>query len=78
MIKIDSTVEVPGAVSVETEGLADALAAAATPDLEISPPAPDIGFVHRPLGDAEVYLVSQHRADGSYVQHRPADEQTEL
>ena len=57
-IKIDSTVEVPGAVSVKTEGLADALAAAATPDLEISPPAPDIGFVHRLWGDAEVYLVA--------------------
>jgi alpha-L-rhamnosidase len=58
VIKIDSTVEVPGAVSVETDGLADALAAAATPDLEISSPTPDIGFVHRLWGDAEVYLVA--------------------
>ena len=58
VIKIDSTVGVPGAVSVETAALSDALAAAGTPDLEISPPAPDIGFVHRRWGDVEVYLVA--------------------
>ena len=58
VIKIDSTVEVPGAVGVRTEGLADALAVAGTPDLEISPAAADIGFVHRSWGDAEVYLVA--------------------
>ena len=58
VIKIDSTVGVPGAVSVETAALSDALATAGTPDLEISPPAPDIGFVHRRWGDVEVYLVA--------------------
>ena len=54
---IDSTVEVPGAVVVEPAGLDDALVAAVTPDLGISPPTPDIGFVHRRGQDADLYLL---------------------
>jgi hypothetical protein len=56
VIMIDSTVQVPGAVTVQIDGLADALAAAVTADLKISPP-PDIGFVHRRSEDAEIYVV---------------------
>jgi len=52
VILINSTVEVPGAVVVETERLGDALIAAVAPDLGISPPTPDIGFVHRRCRDA--------------------------
>jgi hypothetical protein len=53
---IDSTVRVPGAVTAQIDGLADALVAAVTADLKISPP-PDIGFVHRRSEDAEIYVV---------------------
>jgi alpha-L-rhamnosidase len=56
VIMIDSTVLVPKAVTVQIAGLADALAAAVTADLKISPP-PEIGFVHRRSEDAEIYLV---------------------
>jgi alpha-L-rhamnosidase len=37
--------------------LTDALVAAVSPDLEISPATPDIGFVHRRTRDADVYVV---------------------
>jgi hypothetical protein len=57
VIMIDSTVEVAGAIKVAAQGLADVLAAAIVPDLGISPPTPDIGFVHRRCRDAELYLV---------------------
>ena len=57
VIMIDSTVRVPGAITVAAAGLADALIGAVTPDLAISPPTPDIGFVHRRHGDTEIYLV---------------------
>ena len=58
VMAVDSTVHLPGAVEVTVEGLADALAATVTPDLPISPPTPDIGFVHRRCRDAEVYVVA--------------------
>jgi hypothetical protein len=57
VIMIDSSVQVPGAVAVEAEGLADALAQAVEPDLVIAPPTPEISFVHRRCQDAEVYVV---------------------
>jgi hypothetical protein len=57
VIMIDSTVTVPKAVAVSTEKLSDALVAAVTPDLSISPPTPDIGFVHRRARDTETYVV---------------------
>ena len=48
------------------EGLADALTAAVDPDLEISPPTADIGFVHRRCAGADIYFIAntgpQHRA----------------
>jgi hypothetical protein len=53
VIMIDSTVQAPGAVTLQIDGLADALAAAVTADLKISPP-PDIGFVHRRSQDGEI------------------------
>ena len=37
--------------------LTDALVADVAPDLDISPPTPDIGFVHRRTRDADVYVV---------------------
>jgi hypothetical protein len=57
VIMIESTVTVPGAVAVSTEELSDALVAAVTADLSISPPTPDIGFVHRRSRDSETYVV---------------------
>ena len=48
------------------EALAGALAAAVDPDLVISPPTADIGFVHRRCADADIYFIAntgpQHRA----------------
>ena len=58
MMAVDSTVHLPGALDVTLDGLGDALTAAVTPDLQISPPTPDIGLVHRRCRDAEVYLVA--------------------
>jgi alpha-L-rhamnosidase len=58
VIMIDSTVDVPGAVTVAVAGLADALAAAIDPDLEIAPRTADLGFVHRRYGDAEIYFIA--------------------
>jgi alpha-L-rhamnosidase len=58
VLAVDSTVHLPGALEVEAEGLADALAAAVVSDLRISPPTPDIGFVHRRCADAEVYWIA--------------------
>ncbi|HJV15375.1 MAG TPA: hypothetical protein VJ625_15905, partial [Propionibacteriaceae bacterium] len=57
VIIIDSSAQVPGAVAVEADSLADTLAEAVEPDLAISPPTPEIGFVHRRCQDAEVYVV---------------------
>jgi hypothetical protein len=34
------------------------LSSAAKPDLVLSPPAPDIGFIHRTTQDAEIYFVA--------------------
>jgi hypothetical protein len=41
------------------------------PDLRLSPPAPDVGFVHRTVGDAEVYFLANTgnrpvRADATF------------
>jgi hypothetical protein len=58
LIMVDSTAELPAARTVRPDGLADALLAVGPPDLEISPPNPDIGFVHRRCLDAEVYFVA--------------------
>ena len=57
VIMIDSTVELAGALAVDTAGLADALAATAAPDLTILPVTPEIGFVHRRYADIEIYAV---------------------
>jgi hypothetical protein len=57
LITVDSTVQLPGAVAVTAERLADVLVAAVPPDLEISPPSPDIGFVHRRCPDSEFYFL---------------------
>ena len=58
VIMIDSTVQVPGGVVVAIEGLSDALTAAVDPDLEISPPTADIGFVHRRSAGADIYFIA--------------------
>ena len=57
VIMIGSTIEVPSGVVVETAGLADALVTAVTPDLKISPPTADIGFVHHRSPDSDIYVV---------------------
>ena len=58
VITVDSPVPVRGVVAVPADALAGALAAAGPPDLLISPPALDIGFVHRKCRDADVYLLA--------------------
>jgi hypothetical protein len=58
VITVDSSVQVPGAVAVTAHTLAGALTAAVDPDLMISPPMPDIGFVHRRCRDADVYVLA--------------------
>ena len=58
VITVDSSVHVPGADPVTVDGMAGALSAAVDPDLRISPPTPDIGFVHRRCRDAEVYVIA--------------------
>jgi len=58
VMTVDSTGQPPGALEVTADGLADALAAGVAPDLAISPPTPDIGFVHRRCWDTEVYFVA--------------------
>ena len=58
VMAVDSTLHLPGALEVTVDGLADALVEAVTPDLEVSPPTPDIGFVHRRRQNGEVYFVA--------------------
>jgi hypothetical protein len=58
VLTVDSVVQLPGAFQTTADRLADALVAVVSPDLAISPPAPDIGFVHRRCRDAEVYVVA--------------------
>jgi hypothetical protein len=58
LMAVDSTVHLAGALDVTVGGLADALAVAVTPDLMISPPMRDIGFVHRRCQDVDVYFVA--------------------
>ena len=47
VLTVDSTAQLP-----------EVLAAAVAPDLEISPPHPDIGFVHRRCPGADVFFVA--------------------
>ena len=58
VIMVNSTARVVGATTVAPEALQEALAAAVDPDLAISPPTNDIGFVHRRCPEADVYLVT--------------------
>ena len=58
VIMINSTVQVPGAVTAVGPDLADELAAAVDPDLEITPRTADIGFVHRRSAAADIYLLA--------------------
>ena len=57
VITIDSTVHVPGAIDLAAEELTEGLTATALPDLKISPPASDIGVVHRRCQDSDVYAL---------------------
>jgi hypothetical protein len=54
--------EAPGApgrfVEDEDRGLAEALAARLRPDVSLAPAAPEIGFVHRSAGSAEIYFLA--------------------
>jgi hypothetical protein len=58
VIMVNSTAQVPDAVTVAAEGLADALATAVDPDLEITPTTTDIGFVHRRCTGADIYFIA--------------------
>jgi hypothetical protein len=58
ILTVESTISVPGSVAVPAGGLADALTRAVEPDLVMSPPTPDVGFVHRRCPDADVYLLA--------------------
>jgi hypothetical protein len=50
--------EWPFVVPVSEGDLSSRLAAAVPPDVTVRPPAPDIGFVHRRLADADVYFLA--------------------
>ncbi len=58
VIMVDSSAQVPGAAAVPADALAGALTAAVDPDLVMTPPTPDIGFVHRRCRDADVYVLA--------------------
>jgi hypothetical protein len=58
VILINSTVQVPGAVRAVASNLADTLAVAIDSDLEISPKATDIGFVHRRCVGGDIYFIA--------------------
>ena len=58
VITVDSSAPVPGAVAVPADALAVALTRAVEPDLVISPPTPDVGFVHRRCPDGDIYVVA--------------------
>ncbi|HSN12428.1 MAG TPA: glycosyl hydrolase, partial [Propionibacteriaceae bacterium] len=58
IVLVDSTVEVAGAFRTDVAGLAELLAAEVGADLEVVPPAPEVGVVHRRVGGTEVYLVA--------------------
>jgi hypothetical protein len=58
VLTIDSAIQLADAVDVTTDGLSDAVAAVLAPDLEISPPTPEIGVVHRRCTNAELYFVA--------------------
>jgi hypothetical protein len=45
-------------VTDEKAGLAAALAARLQPDVSFSPAVPEIGFIHRHVGEAEVYFLA--------------------
>ena len=67
---VDSEVEVPGAVAVEPDELADRTdRGRRTPDLELTPSTPDVGFVHRRLAGMRHLPLGQHRSDpaGSFA-----------
>ena len=49
-----------------------------SPDLEISPPHPDIGFVHRRCGERDVYFVANTGPTHPYVRPDRADHPDEL
>jgi uncharacterized protein YbdZ (MbtH family) len=42
----------------EEDGLGEVLRSTLTPDMALSPAAPDVGFVHRTTGFAEIYFVA--------------------
>jgi hypothetical protein len=58
VLTLDSPARIAGALEVTAGALAGALAAAVEPDLVISPPTPDVGFVHRRCRDADVYVLA--------------------
>ena len=58
VLSVDSSVQLADAVEVTTQELSAVLAASVAPDLEITPPTPEIGVVHRRSADAEIYLLA--------------------
>ncbi|HEY7271965.1 MAG TPA: glycosyl hydrolase [Actinoplanes sp.] len=63
VLTVGSSVSMPGAVAVPVDALAEALNAAVEPDLVLSPPTPDIGFVHRRCLDVDVYVLANTGAE---------------
>ena len=48
----------PGRIVADEATVGEAVAKVVVPDMTASPPVPDIGFVHRSLGDLEIYFLA--------------------
>jgi hypothetical protein len=70
----------PALQPVPVTGLPDALRAAVGPDVSLTPAVPEIGFVHRDLGDIEVYFLANtsNRTHRVAAQFRSAAPYAEL
>ena len=58
VVLVDAPLTVPGAVTSSPGGLTGALVAAVESDLVVSPPSPDLGFVHRRCAGTDVYVLA--------------------
>jgi hypothetical protein len=58
VILVDASLPLPGAVATTTARLAAELGAAVESDLVVSPPTPELGFVHRRSAGVDLYFLA--------------------